>query len=183
MAKARRKKSRKSVSVAPAPPPQGDIGPDTPAQRRCARIVTIREPNGAVFQRRFIEHPLDTLIATTHRNGAKKDPEISQRQYLAGDELLKAFCETQLSGASAFTKDFVDSSPDYDAMVLKNTERSSRFGELYYALPADLRPAVNHVILLGLPPRSGLSQTTRDAMLTLPVLQIALDLTANRLRL
>ena len=162
------------------PPPQGDIGPDTAAQRAGAVILTIREDNGAAFRRKRRDHALDIMYAAG---------KLTDRQHKAGMILFDAHCETQLSPASAFTKEPVDSTPDFSALILRAAERSAKFGRLYYAIPAAMRGPVSHVAVCGLQLMAGnevkppYSADWRAEQSHRAMLQVGLDILANGLRL
>ena len=172
-----RKRNRK---VTLAELPQGDPGPNTEMQRSGATITRFREDNGAWFLRKRRDHALEIM---------RDARRISTRQCDAGMILNKAFCKTELSPPSAFTKEVVDFTPDYGALILKRAELSGGFGRLYYAIPKAMRGPVNHVAVLGLMLRFGndyvapYSRDGHDESSHRAQLQVALDLLGNLIKL
>jgi len=153
-------------------PPQGDTGPDTPAQREGAVILNVTEDSGAVFRRKRRDHPLEVLAANI---------KISARQCAAGLKLHEAYCKTQMGPDSAFTREFVDTSPDPAAVALAQTERIARFTALFRHVPAAMKGVVWHVALNGKQLRAGFSRDSKEAASHCAQLQVALDLVANHI--
>ena len=153
-------------------PPQGDIGPDTPAQRAGAVILNVIEDSGAVFRRKRKDHPLEVMVVAG---------KISARQCAAGLKLHEAYCRTEMGPDSAFTRDFVDTSPNPSAVALAQTESITRFIAIFRHVPPAMKPVVWHVAINGKPLRAGFSRSGKEASGHCAQLQVALDLVANHL--
>lgn len=172
MAKTKRKPHKPEI------PTQGDVGPDTPAQWIGAEKINYEEPNGAKFRRKRRAHALEIM---------RGRGEIDARQCAAGIALHEEFCETEKSSPSAFTKVYVDTSPDYGSLVLSLAERRGGFGDMYYAVPKAMRGPLNHCAILGLTLRVGneyvapYSRDSAAASAHCAQLQVALDILANHL--
>lgn len=164
MAKRRRQPS--------APPPQGDIGPDAPAQRAGATITVHREANGADFRRKRREHPLEVMLA-----GGR----ISQRQCIAGLRLHSLWCLTELSGECAFSRVKVDTSSRADDSTVAQLEHIARYVALAKHVPRALKGPVEHVAIRGRHLRDGYSRNGMDAASHAAMMMVALDLVANEM--
>ena len=156
------------------PPPQGDTGPDTAAQRRGAIIINFREDNGTVYRRKRRDHALEIYL----RAG-----KLSARQAAAGMELLERHCMTELSAESAFSRIHVDSSPDPARVALVQAQRLTAFAELSKHIPRGCRGPVEHVCIRGRVLSDGYSRDEKDESSHLAILAVALDILANVLRI
>ena len=158
----------------PSPPPQGDTGPDTPAQRNGADVITYREKNGAEYRRKRRKHALEIM------HGAGK---INARQCAAGIKLHELHCIVEMTGDAPFTKCYVDTSPNPSAVSLVQAERLSGFVDLFRHVPSAFKSVVWHVAIHGKQLRAGFSRDGRAAQAHKAQLQVALDLLANRLNI
>ena len=162
------RRKRKPLSL----PPQGETGPDTAAQRAGAHIGVYAEDSGAVFRRKRRDHPLEVLAANN---------KISSRQCAAGLRLHEAYCITEMGPDAAFTRDYVDTSPNPAAVALAQTERITRFVAIFRHVPAAMKGVVWHVAINGKQLRAGFSRDGKEASSHCAQLQVALDLVANHL--
>lgn len=167
MAKAKRKRPYR-------PPVQGDIGPDTKAQRKGAVVTYFREDNGLEYRRRRRDHALEIM-----RSAAT----ISARQCAAGLKLHELWCITEMTGDAPFTKVYVDTSPNPAAVAVAQAERLAAFVALSKHIPAALRGPVDHVAIKGRQLRDGYSRDSKDASSHAAQLQVGLDILANELRM
>ena len=151
-------------------PPQGDIGPNTPAQRKGAVILNVTEDSGAVFRRKRRDHALEIMAASG---------KLSERQCAAGLRLHTLWCRTEMTGDAPFTKAYVDTSPNPSAVVAAQIERVAAFIAVARHIPAALRGPVEHVALKGKLLRDGYSRDGKDASMHQVQLQVALDILAN----
>ena len=151
-------------------PPQGDTGPDTAAQREGSVILHVREDSGAVFRRKRWDHPLEVLVANN---------KISARQCAAGLKLHEAYCITEMGPDAAFTRDFVDNSPNPSAVALMQTERITKFVAIFRHVPEAMKSVVWHVAINGKQLRAGFSRDKMEESIHCAMLQVALDLVAN----
>jgi len=161
MPKRNRKKRQKDVTL-----PYGDIGPNTAAQMAGAMVIIDEEKNGAKIQRKRRMHVLEHMKARR---------QISDLQCAAGLELHKRFCKTELSGESAFSRVFVDSSPRPGEVSLRQAERVTHLAALSKHIPSAMRPVVDQVVIRG----DKISGPNADSDKAL--LREALDLLANKL--
>ena len=163
-----RRKYKRSVTL----PPQGDIGPDTKAQRAGSVVLNVTADSGTVFRRKRRDHALEIMASTG---------KISDRQCAAGLRLHDLWCLTEMTGDAPFTKVYVDSSLNPSAVVTAQIERVAAFTALSKHIPAALRGPVEHVAIKGRLLRSGYSRDSKDASMHCAQLQVALDILANHL--
>lgn len=169
-------RSKKPVTL-----PQGDIGPDTPAQMAGAVVLSIVEDSGAEFLRKRKDHALEIMAGSKHLNGKPKKPEISARQCAAGLELHGLWCTTFKTGDAPFTKVFVDTSPNPAAVALMKAERVTKYKNLKEHIPKALLGPIGHVVLKGQLLLDGYSRDEKEALCHTAMLQVALDILGNEL--
>ena len=131
----------------PDVPTQGDIGPDTPAQRRGAQIIELPVGGGKV-QRKRRSHLLDRM----HRRG-----DLTRRQVAAGIEYLNRWEATWRTPPPAWTRDHVDKSPRPGDVSVASLEAKGHFLELSQWVERDARWIVNAVVLQEAPIRPTLT--------------------------
>lgn len=160
MARPRRRPSRPSQLA------QGDTGPDTAAQRAGAVVLELQEDNGAVFRRKRRDHALEII----QRRG-----DISARQMAAGLVLYAAAADTMRSPESAFSRVYVDASPQPDNVAIMQAERVGRLAAITQHIPRGCWPIVEAVCVRSVVPARGFDDCAR--------LQVALDIVGNHLGL
>lgn len=160
------------------PPLSGDIGPQTEAQMSGAEVHRLKSDTGRGLRRKYRRHILERM----HKPERKTWPSlITERQMLAGLELHSAWCETQRSPDSAFSRIYVDSSPrPGDASVLA-VQRLFDYAALMDMVPGDCRRIVEHVCCDNRAIRDGCARNRREALGHLSQLQVALDILANEM--
>lgn len=126
---------------AQAPLPQGDTGPETPAQMHNADIVPMHKGNW-YFKRRL--HPLDRMARPY---GKRRDADITARERNAGIEVVNLHEATERSGGPAWNKVYVDSSPKPGDIDVKRLEAETKLRRMWAEVPREARPIVNHVIV------------------------------------
>ena len=170
MTKSRSRRKRKPYQ----PLVQGDVGPMMEAQMNGAVMITVREDNGAEFRRKRRDHALEIM----RNNGA-----INHRQCAAGLKLHERYCVTEMGPDAAFTRVYVDASPNPGAVALAQAERLGKFIELSREIPRGMAGVVWHVAIRSRQLRDGFSRDGRDAQAHCAQLQVALDILANHLSL
>ncbi len=161
---------RRNKRKPPLLPPQGDVGPNTAAQRKGAVILRVTEDSGAVFRRKRRDHALEIMA---------KSGKLSERQCAAGLKLHALYCATEMGPDAAFTRVYVDTSPNPAAVALAQTEKITRFIALFRHVPQALKGPVWHVAIKGHQLRAGYSRDGKDASMHQAQLQVALDILAN----
>ena len=156
----------------PSLPPQGDTGPNTPAQLKGAEIIEVVEDSGAVFRRKHTDHALEIMA---------REGEISVRQRDAGLKLHALYCCTEMSPDASFTRVYVDVSPNPSAVSVALAERQSRFAAISRYIPTVLKGVVDHVVLRGHILSEGYSRDEHAESLHRVQLDIALDIIVKKL--
>lgn len=124
-------------------------------------------------------HPLEAMHAgVSYAEGAR----LTDREYIAGVEIRDRY-EATLTRPPAINENPVQSSPNYDAIIIAAAERLRRYERAINAIPIALRPVVYHVCCEGRTLRDGFARNGRDSAAALADLRYALQLTANRLGL
>lgn len=152
---------------------QGDIGPDTAAQRHGAQIVEFNL-GGSRIRRKRRNHLLDRM----QRRGT-----LNSRQVVAGIELLDRWEATWLSPPPAWTRDHVDSSPRPGDVNVAGLEAKRRYIELSQWIEREWRWLVQAVILHEKPIRPALTKSDDAAMAYRAALRRQLNRLATALRI
>lgn len=163
------KQSHKKRRRPSAPPAfTGDHGPDTPAQRAGSHLEAVPEDKNQMGRRVREER----LWWMHHK--AKPGHRINLRQYQAGKAIRDAWCRKEMLSSGGELREQVDNSPRPDAAVAAQIDAISHFKFIMDAVPSAHRSVVEHVCFDNLP-----ISTHKDGK---AMLQVALDLVANKLR-
>ncbi len=168
-------KKRKRVTLLP----QGDTGPDTPAQRAGAVILEVQEGGGAVFRRKRHDNH---LIKMATGNG-KRAAIITMRQAAAGMKLEEAWNATERSPGPAWTRVFVDCTPRPGDVDTAKLEAAGAYADLRMVIPRDCRRVVEAVCCAGYSIKPGLTNDTRRAGTLKYQLRRGLDILARELKI
>lgn len=160
------------------PPPQGDPGPDTAAQRQGAVILEVIE-GGQKWRRKRRDHILDIMARGTRRRPAM----ISRRQAAAGMELVDRFEATMTAPSPAWTRIFVDSSPRPGDVSVADLEAKARLAELTVLIPRHCKAVTYAICRDNHSIRPGFTNSPDRAQIWLKRLREALDILADHLRL
>lgn len=148
---------------------------DTPAQNAGCEIRTIAEPGKSGIRRRHRDHLLEVMAKPRKYGNTTKPAQITPRQRDAGIRLLEAWCETQRSPEQS--GNYVQNSPDWDAIALNGVERIWDFQEVSQHLPQQYRDAVLTAVVNQIIPDAWLYEQW------LSDLRAGLDAIADGLRL
>ncbi len=125
----------------PTLPPQGDTGPDTEAQRALAIIRTVVEKNGTRWQQKFN----DCVISRMAQPNGSRAAMITPLHAAAGIQFLEAWLGTQLSGSPAWTRDYVQTSPNYGSVDAARLDAMAKWSRIRSLIPKDTRNLVDRV--------------------------------------
>ena len=114
------------------PPVQGDIGPDTPAQR-AGSVIVERNTGGGVIRYKRYDHVLTTMLRQGH---------IQPHHAAAGIELSKRWDNTWRSADLAWTRVYVDASPRPGDVNIRSLEAKARWTELSRVIRRECRAVV-----------------------------------------
>ena len=140
-------------------PKQGDIGPDTQAQRADAVILEVQDGGGPVFCRKRRDNHLIKMATPNGKRGAI----INMRQAAAGIKLEELWNKTELSPGPAWTRVYVDATPRPGDVDTNKLEASRAYSDLRMLIPRDCRHVVEAVCCAGYSIRNGLTRDPRRA--------------------
>jgi|GEM_PF-6375812 len=155
---------------------QGDLGPNTAAQRDGSKVEPVEGDKNGMHRKRRV----DWLEKYLKGEKCKKTgnmrikPFLSMRQYQAGCEIRNALEATQKSPDQ--TGERVDASPKPDANIDRQVDAISRYAAARKSVPRDHAYVVDHVCEQNRP-LSGLPKGHDHRSM----LQVALDLAADDL--
>lgn len=128
----------------PEPPMMPVEWIDNAAQNAGCIVEVVKSDRGTRSKRRHRLHMVE-LLGKTRR--------LSERQVLAGVDLLTAWHATQLS-APAIPELRVDTTPRPDSIAVAQCEAMQAYADLMAVIPALWRPAVRRVVCDGMMPAS-----------------------------
>lgn len=160
---------------APLPTMQGDLGPNTPAQRAGVRLEPVEGDANGTHRKRRVDWLERYHYGEVDKKGKLRiKPFLDIRQYQAGVEIRNALEATQKSPAQ--TGERVDASPKPDANIDVQVDAISRYARARKAVPRAHAYVVDHVCEQNRPISELTEKAAHKAML-----QVALDLVANHL--
>lgn len=116
----------------------------TEAQEAGTITAPVKDGRGEMDVRRQRFHLIEHIAKKT-RVGERQFPAlISKRQEAAGIMLLEAWLETQRSPAP--TTEYVDKTPDWDAIALGQVERKWRLADISAFVPRECKDVVDSAI-------------------------------------
>jgi len=165
------RRSRARARPSPPPPLAYDLGSPTEAATRGTTVEPVPDDaNGRKRRRRrspWLYEPLSNSLDAAQANAA--------------DALSEAWEATQTS-PPAIQEVRVDTCLNPSAIIAQQIARASAFSSLYCAVPAELRPVVEHVVLEGRAIRDGYARDGHKAARALTQLRAGLDKVAKRMR-
>lgn len=157
--------------IVAGPGATGSVQVNGARAREKSHLVPVAGDANGRKQRRII-HPLDAM---------EKSGALSPWQAGAGRKLLDAWEATTCGPGRDLSDPRVDTTPNPDARTTALIVKQARFTDYRKHMPAESRRVVEHVVMDGRYLRDGLARNTRETLIMLEQLRVAMDCLADYL--